>query len=56
VCLASIIVPLSCGPEPALRCLEAIAGQGDDLSFEVIIVDDPSLGRCSLGWRATSRW
>jgi GT2 family glycosyltransferase len=48
VCLASIIVPLSCGHEAALRCLEAIAGQGDDLSFEVIIVDDASLGLAPL--------
>ena len=46
--LASIIVPLSCAPEPALRCLEAIAAQGDELSFEVIIVDDASVGLAPL--------
>jgi GT2 family glycosyltransferase len=46
--LTSIIVPLSCGPAPALRCLEAIAGQGDDVSFEVLIVDDASVGLAPL--------
>jgi GT2 family glycosyltransferase len=44
----SIVVALSCGPAPALRCLEAIAEQGDDPSFEVIIVDDASVGLAPL--------
>jgi GT2 family glycosyltransferase len=40
VTLVSIVVPLQCGPEPALRCLEGIAAQGERPDFEVIVVDD----------------
>jgi GT2 family glycosyltransferase len=46
--LVSIIVPLSCGPEPALHCLQAIAEQDDGPSFEVIIVDDASTALAPL--------
>ncbi len=46
--LASIVVILSGGPAPALRCLEAIAAQGDDPSFEVIVVDNASVGLAEL--------
>jgi GT2 family glycosyltransferase len=48
---ASILVPLSCGPERAIRCLEAIASQPAQPTFEVIVVCDaapwlePLLGR-----------
>jgi GT2 family glycosyltransferase len=39
---ASIVVPLSGDPTQALRCLEGIALQPSDPSFEVIVVDDAS--------------
>jgi GT2 family glycosyltransferase len=41
---ACIVVPLHCGPDQALQCLEGIAAQGDDPAFEVIVVDDASTG------------
>ena len=40
----SIVVPLSGGPAQALRCFQGIACQPDDPSFEVIVVDDASVG------------
>ena len=40
----SIIVPLSGGPVQALRCFAAIAAQADDPAYEVIVVDDASVG------------
>jgi GT2 family glycosyltransferase len=39
-----VVVPLQCGPEPALRCLEGIAAQGEQPAFEVIVVDDAAPG------------
>jgi GT2 family glycosyltransferase len=41
---ASIIVPLAGSPIQAERCFQGIAAQPDDPSFEVIIVDDASVG------------
>ncbi len=40
----SIIVPLAGGPLQAQRCFEGIAAQADEPSFEVIVVDDASVG------------
>ncbi len=42
--LVSIVVPLRCGPQAALHCLEGVAAQGEDPAFEVIVVDDASVG------------
>jgi GT2 family glycosyltransferase len=44
----SLIVPLSCGPDQALRCLEGIAAQGSEPRFEVIVIDDASVGLAPL--------
>ena len=41
---ASIVVPLMGGLTQALRCLEAIAALPPSPSFEVIVVDDASVG------------
>ena len=41
---ACVVVPLDCGQDQALRCLEGIAVQGEDPTFEVIVVDDASTG------------
>jgi GT2 family glycosyltransferase len=40
----SVIVPLSCEPLQALRCLEGIAAQAEAPAHEVIVVDDASIG------------
>jgi glycosyltransferase involved in cell wall biosynthesis len=40
----SVIVPLAGGPVQAQRCFEGIAAQPDDPRFEVIVVDDASVG------------
>jgi glycosyltransferase involved in cell wall biosynthesis len=40
----SIIVPLAGGPAQALRCFEGIASQPEDPPYEVIVVDNASLG------------
>ncbi len=40
----SVVVPLSGAPEQALRCFEGIAAQPEDPEFEVIVVDDASVG------------
>jgi GT2 family glycosyltransferase len=40
----SIILPLSCGHEQALGCLQSIAAQPANPTFEVIVVDDASVG------------
>jgi GT2 family glycosyltransferase len=44
----SLVVPLSCGPDQALRCLEGIAAQGSEPSFEVIVIDDATVGLAPL--------
>lgn len=41
---ASVIVHLQGGPEQALRCFSALAELPDHPSFEVIVVDDASVG------------
>lgn len=43
----SIVVPLAGGPAQALRCLEGIA-QGRGVDYEVIVVDDASVGLAPL--------
>lgn len=40
----SIVVPLTSGPVQATRCFEGIAAQGDDPPYEVIVLDDASVG------------
>jgi GT2 family glycosyltransferase len=40
----SVVVPLAGAPEQALRCFEGIAAQPDEPEFEVIVVDDASVG------------
>jgi GT2 family glycosyltransferase len=40
----SVIVHLQGGPEQALRCFSSLAELPDDPSFEVIVVDDASVG------------
>jgi len=44
----SIVLPLSGGAAQARRCLEAIAAQAGEPTFEVVIVDDASVGLDSL--------
>lgn len=39
-----VVVPLRCATDQALRCLEAIAAQGEDARFEVIVVEDAAPG------------
>ena len=41
---ASIVVPLSGDPDQARRCLEGISLQIGAPDFEVVIVDDASVG------------
>jgi len=45
---ASIVVPLAGGSAQALRCFEGIATQGAEPAYEVIVVDDCSVGLDSL--------
>ena len=40
----SIVVPLAGGPAQALRCFQGIASQLDDPPYEVIVVDNASVG------------
>ena len=44
----SIVVPLAGAPVQALRCFEGIAAQADVPAYEVIVVDDASVGLDSL--------
>ena len=36
----SIVLPLGCGADPALRCLEALAAQPAEPAFDVIVLAD----------------
>jgi GT2 family glycosyltransferase len=45
---ATIVVPMTGAPVQALRCLEGIAQQPEAPPFEVIVVDDASVGLESL--------
>ena len=40
----TVVVPLSGGPDQALRCLEALAAQPEQPAFEVVVVDDAAVG------------
>lgn len=40
----SVVVPLSGGSDQALRCLEGLAAQAPEPTFEVVVVDDASVG------------
>ena len=41
---ASIVLVLQGGPEQALRCFGSLAELPDDPSFEVVVVDNASVG------------
>src|SRR5438876_1190798 len=42
--MISIVIPVAGAPEQALRCFEGIAAQPESLDYEVIVVDDASVG------------
>ncbi|MGO9900190.1 MAG: glycosyltransferase family 2 protein [Solirubrobacteraceae bacterium] len=44
----TVVLPLTGGPSQALRCLEGLSAQPSEPSFEVVVVDDASVGLESL--------